>query len=86
MTIFEKLKNKNIDELANWLDEYATHDTSPWYHWWDSHYCNKCEGVEKDGMKFAYCELHGNCKFFKDMEEIPDNKQIIKMWLENQES
>ena len=35
--------------------------------------------------EFAWCELNGKCKFFKDMDDIPDVKQIIKMWLESDE-
>lgn len=30
----------------------------------------------------GYCELHGKCKFFPDLDYIPDNEDIIKMWLE----
>lgn len=32
----------------------------------------------------SYCELNGNCKFFPDLDEVPDNKKIIKMWLETE--
>ena len=39
---------------------------------------------EDGGREFpcSYCELNGNCKFFPDLDEAPDNKMIIKMWLE----
>jgi hypothetical protein len=33
-------------------------------------------------VKFAWCEFHEKCKFFPNLEEIPDDKEIIKMWLE----
>lgn len=84
MTVFEKMKMENINELVDWLDEHATHDNSPWYKYWDERYCNKCESIKKDGTEFAWCEVHGNCRFFKEMKEIPDNKQMIKMWLESE--
>ena len=90
MTIFDCIKNKNIDELAEWLDEHCDFDTALWWRFWDKNYCGKCEAVvftddEGDEKDFAYCELNGNCRFFKDMKKIPDSKQIIKMWLESED-
>lgn len=88
MTVFENIKSKNIDEFVEWLDKYGAFDISPWSNWFDDNYCKKC------GREIAYieelhgqhecgwCELHGKCKFFEDLEEVPDNKQIIKLWLE----
>jgi hypothetical protein len=37
----------------------------------------------------AYCELSDECgvkrcRFFPDIEDIPDNKTIIKLWLEEE--
>ncbi len=29
----------------------------------------------------AYCELYNKCRFFEDLEDIPDNKEMIKLWL-----
>lgn len=29
----------------------------------------------------AYCELNDHCKFFPQIKGIPDNKEVIKMWL-----
>jgi hypothetical protein len=81
MTVFDSLKNKNIDEVAGWLDEHIVTDDVPWFRWWDDNYCKGCmaEAEEK-----VWCEIHGNCKFFKDQEEIPSHKEIIKMWLESE--
>lgn len=92
MTVFDKIKNKNIDEFAEWLDEYCVCDTAPWWKWWDENYCKKCEPINIETTNVfgyeigecAYCEVNGNCEFFKDMEEIPNSKQIIKMWLESE--
>ena len=86
MTVLEKIKTKNINELVDWIDEYFAFDTAPYWRFFDENYCNKCDGVianegEDDEMELAYCEAHGNCRFFKDMDKIPDSKQIIKMWL-----
>ena len=85
MTVFEKFKSKNIDELAEWLDEYCMFDDAPWIHWWDKNYCNNCDGIWDDINCYAWCELNDDkCKFFQDMDYMPDNKQIIKMWLESE--
>lgn len=94
MTIFETIKNKSIDEYVEWLSvSCCNFDSAPWWNWWDDNYCKKCEpeivyveSLTKDidsdkKMECGWCELNGKCKFFKEMDEIPDVKQIIKMWL-----
>lgn len=90
MTKYEKFVNKDIDSLAEWLDKYAFFEESPWIKWWDDKYCKQCDGVfflDDDGIKreCAWCELNGKCKYFQDMDDIPDCKQIIKLWLMSQE-
>lgn len=86
MTIFENFINRDIDELVDYLDEHFAFDAAPWWKWWDENYCSKCEAVIdfNDQGECGYCEVYGNCRFFKDMKEIPNDKQIIKMWLESE--
>ena len=87
MTVFEKIKSNNIDELAEWIDEHFYFDSAPYWAWWDEHYCKKCVAefhADDNDSKFAWCELNGKCKFFKEMDSIPGNKDIIKMWLESE--
>ena len=89
MTVFDSIKNKNIDELVDWIDKYIDFDTAPYWKFWDKNYCSKCEPLiasndEYNKMEFAYCEVNNNCRYFKDMEEIPNRKQTIKMWLESE--
>ena len=90
MTVFENLKNKDIDELSEWLDKYGYFEDSPWMEWWNHTYCSKCESIKGKysdydiEMIFSYCELHDQCKFFPDMNQVPDTKEIIKMWLESE--
>ena len=89
MIVFEKIKSMNIDEFAEWYEANCLHDNDPCLRWWDKTYCQNCEGIIKDDIvpyphEFAYCELNGNCRYFKDMDNIPDNIQTIKMWLENE--
>ena len=91
MTVFESIKSKNIDELSEWLDKYGAMDCSPWTKWFDENYCSKCEAEEiyvsaiDAKHECAWCELHGKCKYFQEMNDIPDNKQVIKMWLETED-
>lgn len=90
MTVFDNIKNKNIDEFAEWLDEHCNFDDALHWQWWDENYCGKCEPIETRTNVFgcpldrAYCEISGNCRFFQDMKDIPDSKQVIKMWLESE--
>ena len=92
MKIFEKIQSKDIDELARWLDVNATFDNTPWIEFFDTKYCKNCEPeiVKKDcndyhcDMKFGWCELHDKCRYFQELDEAPDNVQMIKMWLESE--
>lgn len=88
MTIFESIQSKNIEEFAEWLDEYGAFDGSDWMNWFDDNFCKKCEpeiacveGFHGE-REFGWCELHDGCRFIEGSKEVPDNKQIIKMWLE----
>lgn len=98
MTIFDNLRNKNIEELAEWLDKLAFGNT-PWDLWYDENYCKKCEPVTmtreeyrrefgwcsfRDTMNCGYCEANDKCRFFQELETIPHGKQVIKMWLESE--
>lgn len=90
MTKFESIKSKNIDELAEWLDKHGMYSGSPWMIWWDKNYCQKCEAeytyskVFKKEIECGWCEVNGKCRYFQDMDDIPDNEEVIKMWLETE--
>ena len=89
MNKFDEIKSKNIDELVDWIDENFAFDSAPYMFWYDDKYCKRCESVKKCGannrvMEYAWCELNDKCKFFQNMNEAPDTKQIIKMWLESE--
>lgn len=88
MNIYEKIKSMNIEELTDWIDKYGQLDNSPWMEHFSSHYCENCKAIkckrnEKTEL-YAYCELHDNCKFFPDLEYIPELKDVIRMWLESE--
>ena len=85
MNIFEKVKSmEDIDEFADFLYKYVNMDNAPWTEWFDEKYCQRCEPEIKDGQEWGYCELHGKCRFFENMSKQPTEKQVIKMWLENE--
>lgn len=89
MTQFENLKNMNIDEFTEWLNEYGAFDDSPWMKWFDQKYCKNCPDVmchyvnSTHEFPCGWCELEHKCKFFTDLNSIPDSKMIIKLWLES---
>lgn len=90
MNVYDALKSKNIDELSEWFDECVYFEDSPWARYFDDNYCKKCK-PEIDRIsewdrecECAWCELNGQCKYFQDMDDIPSNKEIIKMWLESE--
>lgn len=92
MNNFERLESMSVDEFAEWLDKNGMWDNSPWSKWFDSTYCQNCEDIKKEcesnglyaEMRFAWCEVHNRCKFFPDRDEVPDSKEIVKMWLESE--
>ena len=86
----------SIKEFSEWLDKYGSFDGSPWMDWFSTKYCNNCEDilvkyVNNSGEGFckefpcSYCELNKKCRFFQDLEETPNNKDTIEMWLENED-
>ena len=90
MTNYERIKSMNIDKFSDWVDEYGQFGISPWMSWFEQKYCNNCENIMckyEDGereLPCSYCEVYDICKFFQDLDEVPDNKMIIKMWLESE--
>lgn len=89
MTNFEKIQSMNIEELSEWFDQHAETDNSPWTNWWDETYCKKCPSIRRKNewgltCEFGWCELHDRCKYFQDLNDIPDNKTVIKMWLKSE--
>ena len=96
MNNFENLKSLSLEGFANWLYMNCQFEDSPWANWFDDTYCTKCERIECSSAEYwnndtepyqtnivecAYCEFEDKCRYFPDLEEIPDNLEIIKMWL-----
>ena len=90
MINYDRFKNMSINELSEWLDKHGDFDSSPWMTWFDHKYCKNCQDVmchyENSEYDFpcSWCELENKCKFFQELDEVPDNKMIIKMWLESE--
>lgn len=90
MTEFERINAMNIDEFVDWFVANCMHDGDPAITWWDKTYCKNCESVEVEGlvlgttMECAWCEVNNKCKFFKDMDNIPNSKQMTKIWLQSE--
>ena len=90
MTNYEHIKSMSIDKFSEWLDEYGQFDSSPWMSWFEQKYCKICPNVmckSADDTRIfpcSYCEVYDTCRFFQDLDEAPDNKMIIKMWLKSE--
>ena len=91
MTKFDKLKTLTIEQIADWLDKYGAFDGSPWVELFNKKYCQNCS-TEKVYVEYfnsyqdcGWCELNHKCKFFPDIKDIPSNKDMIKMWLEDED-
>lgn len=92
MNNYERIRNMSIDDLAEFLDERWSHDNDPSIEWWNRKYCGHCEPVMKHvnfsgretEMDFAWCEVNGKCKYFPELEEYPNTKQMMKLWLEEE--
>lgn len=52
--------------------EYAR--ITGWRNWY-----NYCGDIE-----CAWCEINKKCKYFQDLDYIPDNEEIIKIWLKSE--
>lgn len=89
-TVFDKFKSMSVNELTDWLNQYSQLDSMPWVEWWNENYCSKCDAVTAfvpdygRELDFPWCELNDKCKFFQDLDDVPDDKMIIKMWLESE--
>ena len=90
MKRLEKLKSMNIDELVDWLDKNIDFGVIPWIEQFDKNFCNNCESIkchyEDSGhdVVCSWCELHDKCRYFPDLDKIPDMKMMIRMWLETE--
>ena len=90
MTNFEKLKSMNEEEISEFLDSTANIDDTPWIVWFNKKYCENCETIrsyERTPDVYydsTYCEVNGNCRYFQDKDDIPDNKEMIELWLESE--
>jgi hypothetical protein len=102
MTNYNKIVSMPLDELAQWLNQYSSVEDAPWLDWFNESYCSQCESVKiskenakellgfellsKDEAECAYCEVHGECRYFREARRSIDNVETIKLWLTQPES
>ena len=102
MTNYNKIISMSIDELAQWLDKCSVTEEAPWVIWFNESYCKQCETIKvskenakellgfdllfKDEAECAYCEVHGECRYFREAGRSPNNVETIKLWLTQPES
>lgn len=90
MTVFENIKQMNMDTLIDCLDKLHFPEYAPWMQWYNKTYCQNCDTVTANVQylmktcECAWCEIHGKCKFFPKLDDGPDRKQMIKLWLESE--
>ena len=90
MTNFEKLKSMNEKEISEFLDSNISIDDNPWTVWFNKRYCENCETIRGYSLipdvydDFTYCEVNGNCRYFQDKDDVPDDKEMIELWLESE--
>lgn len=97
MNQYDYITSLNKEQLIDWLDTYADSDISPWRRWFDENYCSKCEPIKcsyaeceklnikpfyKSNLICSYCEWEKKCKYFPDLEEVPNSRKMIELWLE----
>ena len=37
-----------------------------------------------DEIECAYCEIYKKCRYFEDMDEVPDGVEMVRLWLETE--
>ena len=99
MTNYNKIVSMHVDELAQWLGSI---EDAPWMTWFNESYCSRCESIKvskenakellgfdllyKDETDCAYCEVYGECRYFREAGRFPNNAETIKLWLMQPES
>lgn len=91
MTIFEKIKQMTVEEMAEKIDNNISNDYyTPWEEWFDKKYCKNCKPILEyipawhREVEVAPCENLHKCSFFPDSSEMPNTKEIILKWLESE--
>lgn len=83
MKRIDKFKSMSVDEIAEYIATNWIHDNDPVITWFDNEYCNQCSSIIIDNVEYAWCEVHKKCPYFPKLDSVPDNVQMIKLWLES---
>ena len=89
MTVFKQIKNMTLDELAVWIRDNWLHDGDLVIDWWDKNYCQKCEpekitfpNIDHE-YECCYCEKYDKCRYFTELDKMPDDLMRVKLWLQS---
>ena len=89
-----------VDSLAKFICRlFKNSDEVPWEQWFDKKYCKQCPVIKTDAPRdesgyylwgcvpvtCAYCEQNSNCRYFPEIDHIPDTEEVLKMWLNQEE-
>lgn len=81
-TIYDYIKEMQVDKLAEYLEKLNWEDNAPWDKWFNEKYCDNCpvlsvpwaeywerepdEYNKDETIECSYCEYKKRCKFFPD--------------------
>lgn len=84
MTNFEKIKNMNKDQMAEFLEKLNSDgiEKAPHNIWFNEEYCENCPDIEviyRDKKElWKECDFEGNCP------NTDWGSDIVKLWLESE--
>ena len=81
MTVFERIKEMNIDDFVEFMYGQSLFNELPSDRWFDEKYCSE---FNASNDVYSWCEVNHKCKYFQHMDKVPTVKQVIKMWLESE--
>lgn len=85
MTNYEKIKNMNEAELAQFLSKMGF-DGTPWVVDFDVKCCRECPTMRlttEEGYTFeaSRCEVLEHCDYFPESDGAPSNEEVVGWWL-----
>lgn len=90
MTNFEYIQAMPQEDFIDFLEKACSSDAGPWEEWFGNKYCNNCPPIivsteiSHAKMKCGWCEIYGFCKFFTELGRVPNDKDVLKRWLEQE--
>ena len=89
MTVFEQIKNMDIDEFTAWITVNWLYSGDLVIDWWDKTYCRKCKpekitfpNIDHE-YECSYCGEYDKCRYFTELDKMPDDLMRVKLWLQS---